>query len=65
MQGNPGIVTCTDDQVAFSDGMHVVFSGVQGMTELNNHQPFKIKVIGEKCVTGFGSIVVILKVIKQ
>lgn len=47
MQGNPGLVTCTDDQAAFSDGMRVVFSGVQGMTELNSCGPIEIKVIGE------------------
>ncbi|XP_058260101.1 ubiquitin-like modifier-activating enzyme 1 isoform X1 [Hemibagrus wyckioides] len=45
-KGNPGIVTCTDDQAAFSDGMHVVFSGVQGMTELNSYGPTEIKMIG-------------------
>ncbi|TSM36135.1 Ubiquitin-like modifier-activating enzyme 1 [Bagarius yarrelli] len=44
-EGNPGIVTCTDDQVVFSDGMRVVFSGIQGMTELNRCGPVEIKVI--------------------
>ncbi|KAK3557113.1 hypothetical protein QTP70_024648 [Hemibagrus guttatus] len=44
-KGNPGIVTCTDDQVAFSDDKRVVFSGVQGMTELNSYGPIEIKVI--------------------
>ncbi|KAK2857775.1 hypothetical protein Q7C36_005694 [Tachysurus vachellii] len=42
---NPGIVTCTDEQAAFSDGMHVVFSGVQGMTELNSYGPIEIKIL--------------------
>ncbi|KAM9483646.1 ubiquitin-like modifier-activating enzyme 1 [Clarias gariepinus] len=46
-KGNPGIVTCTDNQNAFSDGMHIVFSGVQGMTELNSCGPLEIKVIDE------------------
>ncbi|MCI4375195.1 hypothetical protein PGIGA_G00106540 [Pangasianodon gigas] len=44
-KGNPGIVTCTDDQGTFTDGMRVVFSGVQGMTELNSSGPIEIKVI--------------------
>ncbi|XP_053492231.1 ubiquitin-like modifier-activating enzyme 1 [Ictalurus furcatus] len=44
-KGNPGIVTCTDDQGTFTDGMRVVFSGVQGMTELNSCGPTEIKVI--------------------
>ncbi|KAI5109010.1 ubiquitin-like modifier-activating enzyme 1 [Silurus meridionalis] len=44
-KGNPGIVTCTDDQAPFSNGMHVVISGVKGMTELNSYGPIEIKVI--------------------
>ncbi|KAF5904273.1 ubiquitin-like modifier-activating enzyme 1, partial [Clarias magur] len=46
-KGNPGIVTCTDNQNAFTDGMRIVFSGVQGMTELNSCGPIEIKVIDE------------------
>ncbi|XP_049335420.1 ubiquitin-like modifier-activating enzyme 1 [Astyanax mexicanus] len=43
---NPGIVSCADDQAhEFSDGMQVMFSGVKGMTELNNSGPFEIKFI--------------------
>ncbi|GAA6074810.1 ubiquitin-like modifier-activating enzyme 1 isoform X1, partial [Tachysurus ichikawai] len=42
---NPGIVTCTDDQAAFLDGKHVVFSGVQGMTELNSYGPIEVKML--------------------
>ncbi|KAK2862011.1 hypothetical protein Q5P01_001544 [Channa striata] len=42
---NPGMVLCTDDQKhSFSDGTTVSFSEVQGMTELNNIDPVKIKV---------------------
>ncbi|XP_062853593.1 ubiquitin-like modifier-activating enzyme 1 isoform X2 [Trichomycterus rosablanca] len=44
-KGNPGIVTCTDD-ASFGDDMHVAFSEVQGMTELNNREPVKITRIG-------------------
>ncbi|KAI5619526.1 ubiquitin-like modifier-activating enzyme 1 [Silurus asotus] len=44
-KGNPGIVTCTDDQDPFSNGMHVVISGVEGMTELNSYGPIEIEVI--------------------
>lgn len=47
MQGHPGTVTCTDDQVPVSDDIRVVFSGVQGMTELNSYGPIEINVIGE------------------
>uniref|UniRef100_A0A4W4EM14 E1 ubiquitin-activating enzyme n=1 Tax=Electrophorus electricus TaxID=8005 RepID=A0A4W4EM14_ELEEL len=46
-KGNPGIVTCTDDQGHdFTDDMRVTFSGVQGMTELNSYGPIEIRVIG-------------------
>uniref|UniRef100_A0A4W4EK58 Ubiquitin-activating enzyme E1 n=1 Tax=Electrophorus electricus TaxID=8005 RepID=A0A4W4EK58_ELEEL len=49
-KGNPGIVTCTDDQGHdFTDDMRVTFSGVQGMTELNSYGPIEIRVIGELC----------------
>ncbi|XP_023265943.1 ubiquitin-like modifier-activating enzyme 1 [Seriola lalandi dorsalis] len=42
---NPGVVVCTDDQKhGFSDGTHVCFSEVQGMTELNSIGPVKITV---------------------
>ncbi|KAI3369989.1 hypothetical protein L3Q82_024797 [Scortum barcoo] len=44
-QDNPGVVLCTDDQKHdFSDGLKVRFSNVQGMTELNSHDPVEIKV---------------------
>uniref|UniRef100_A0A3B4GA87 E1 ubiquitin-activating enzyme n=1 Tax=Pundamilia nyererei TaxID=303518 RepID=A0A3B4GA87_9CICH len=42
---NPGVVICTDDQKhGLSDGDKVIFSEVQGMTELNNMAPVGIKV---------------------
>uniref|UniRef100_A0A3P8SVT2 E1 ubiquitin-activating enzyme n=1 Tax=Amphiprion percula TaxID=161767 RepID=A0A3P8SVT2_AMPPE len=41
---NPGVVVCTDDQKhGLTDGSKVVFSEVQGMTELNNIGPVEIK----------------------
>ncbi|XP_017780893.1 PREDICTED: ubiquitin-like modifier-activating enzyme 1 isoform X2 [Nicrophorus vespilloides] len=41
------IVTCIDDtRHGMEDGDHVTFSEVQGMTELNNCKPIKIKVLG-------------------
>uniref|UniRef100_A0AAX7SXG1 E1 ubiquitin-activating enzyme n=1 Tax=Astatotilapia calliptera TaxID=8154 RepID=A0AAX7SXG1_ASTCA len=44
---NPGVVICTDDQKhGLSDGDNVIFSEVQGMTELNNMAPVGIKVRG-------------------
>ncbi|XP_070697555.1 ubiquitin-like modifier-activating enzyme 1 [Pempheris klunzingeri] len=47
-RGNPGVVTCLDDQShGFSDGTKVVFSEVQGMTELNSISPVEIKVLGQ------------------
>eukprot|EP00064_Thunnus_orientalis_P000855 superscaffoldBa00000050_g856 len=47
-KGNPGVVVCTDDRKhGFSDGCHVSFSEVQGMTELNNIAPVEIKVRGQ------------------
>ncbi|CAL1609434.1 unnamed protein product [Knipowitschia caucasica] len=43
-QGNPGVVICSDDQRhGFKDGAKVVFSEVQGMTELNTLPPVQIK----------------------
>ncbi|KAK7916549.1 hypothetical protein WMY93_012310 [Mugilogobius chulae] len=43
-QGNPGVVVCSDDQKhGFKDGSKVIFSEVQGMTELNSLQPVEIK----------------------
>ncbi|XP_072308563.1 ubiquitin-like modifier-activating enzyme 1 isoform X2 [Eucyclogobius newberryi] len=43
-QGNPGIVICSDDQRhGFKDGSRVIFSEVQGMTELNSLGPVEIK----------------------
>lgn len=42
-----GIVTCIDDtRHGMEDGDYVTFSEVQGMTELNNCNPIKIKVLG-------------------
>lgn len=46
-QANPGVVFCTDDRKhEFSDGSKVIFSDVQGMTELNTMGPVEIKVSG-------------------
>ncbi|XP_033822683.1 ubiquitin-like modifier-activating enzyme 1 [Periophthalmus magnuspinnatus] len=43
-QGNPGVVICSDDQRhGFTDGSKVIFSEVQGMTELNSLGPVQIK----------------------
>nr|XP_054586515.1 ubiquitin-like modifier-activating enzyme 1 [Nothobranchius furzeri] len=45
---NPGVVLCTDDQKhGLSDGSKVIFSEVQGMTELNTMGPVEIKVCGQ------------------
>lgn len=42
------MVICTDDQKhGLSDGDNVIFSEVQGMTELNNMAPVGIKVRGQ------------------
>ncbi|XWS53372.1 hypothetical protein CRYUN_Cryun11dG0151900 [Craigia yunnanensis] len=42
--GNPTLVSCVDDErLEFQDGDLVVFSEVQGMTELNDGKPRKIK----------------------
>ncbi|PIN13370.1 Ubiquitin activating enzyme UBA1 [Handroanthus impetiginosus] len=41
---NPALVACVDDErLEFQDGDLVVFSEVQGMTELNDGKPRKIK----------------------
>ncbi|KAG8063770.1 hypothetical protein GUJ93_ZPchr0003g18187 [Zizania palustris] len=41
--GNPAMVSCVDDErLEFQDGDLVVFSEVQGMTELNDGKPRKI-----------------------
>lgn len=41
------VVTCIDDtRHGMEDGDYVTFSEVQGMTELNNCEPIKIKVLG-------------------
>ncbi|XP_047439241.1 ubiquitin-like modifier-activating enzyme 1 isoform X2 [Mugil cephalus] len=43
-KANPGVVICTDDQRhGLQDGSKVVFSEVQGMTELNSMSPVEIK----------------------
>ncbi|NXT62633.1 UBA7 enzyme, partial [Chaetops frenatus] len=48
-QGNPGVVTCvgTEDNRGhlFCDGDLVTFSGVQGMTELNDQKPIPVRVL--------------------
>jgi ubiquitin-activating enzyme E1 len=42
-----GIVTCIDDtRHGMEEGDYVTFSEIQGMTELNNCKPVKIKVLG-------------------
>ena len=44
-----GVVTCIDDtRHGMEDGDYVTFSEILGMTELNNCDPIKIKVLGEK-----------------
>lgn len=41
---NPALVSCVDDErLEFQDGDLVVFSEVQGMSELNNNKPRRIK----------------------
>ncbi|XVF20358.1 hypothetical protein REPUB_Repub11eG0191300 [Reevesia pubescens] len=41
---NPALISCVDDErLEFEDGDLVVFSEVQGMTELNDGKPRKIK----------------------
>ncbi|KAM3836192.1 ubiquitin-like modifier-activating enzyme 1 [Diretmus argenteus] len=45
-KANPGVVTCICDQKhGFPEGCRVSFSGVRGMTELNNISPVEIKVL--------------------
>ncbi|XP_014808979.1 PREDICTED: ubiquitin-like modifier-activating enzyme 7 isoform X3 [Calidris pugnax] len=50
-QGNPGVVTYkgTEDSYGplFSDGDLVRFSGVEGMTELNDQEPIRVRALGE------------------
>ncbi|CAG5089375.1 Similar to UBA1: Ubiquitin-like modifier-activating enzyme 1 (Oryctolagus cuniculus) [Cotesia congregata] len=42
-----GVVTCLEDtRHGMEDGDYVTFSEIQGMTELNNCEPKKIKVLG-------------------
>lgn len=42
-----GVITCIDDtRHGMEDGDYVTFSEVQGMVELNNCEPIKIKVLG-------------------
>lgn len=42
-----GVVTCLDEtRHGYEDGDYVTFKEVQGMTEINSHEPFKIKVLG-------------------
>ncbi|NXR47982.1 UBA1 enzyme, partial [Hippolais icterina] len=48
-QGNPGVVTCMGTENShghrFCDGDLVTFSGVQGMIELNGHDPIPVRVL--------------------
>ncbi|NXI54570.1 UBA1 enzyme, partial [Chloroceryle aenea] len=48
-QGNPGVVTCVGREGShghlFSDGDLVMFSGVEGMIELNNKEPIPVRVL--------------------
>ncbi|XP_054071741.1 ubiquitin-like modifier-activating enzyme 7 isoform X2 [Rissa tridactyla] len=50
-QGNPGVVTYvgTEDShgYPFCDGDLVTFSGVEGMTELNNQEPIPVRVLDD------------------
>ncbi|NXY25238.1 UBA1 enzyme, partial [Atrichornis clamosus] len=50
-QGSPGVVTCmgTEDSRGhcFHDGDLVMFSGVQGMTELNSQEPVPVRVLDD------------------
>ncbi|XP_034022237.1 ubiquitin-like modifier-activating enzyme 1 [Thalassophryne amazonica] len=51
-QGNPGVVSCMDDQKhGFIDDTKVYFSQVQGMTELNSMGPVEVKVCGPHSFT--------------
>ncbi|NXN21790.1 UBA1 enzyme, partial [Nycticryphes semicollaris] len=48
-QGNPGVVTYTGTENSyghlFSDGDLVTFSGVEGMTELNDQEPIRVRAL--------------------
>ncbi|XP_028679921.2 ubiquitin-like modifier-activating enzyme 1 isoform X2 [Erpetoichthys calabaricus] len=45
---NPGVVTCLDEEGhGFQNGDQVTFSGLFGMTELNNCTPVKIEVLND------------------
>ncbi|XP_074862123.1 ubiquitin-like modifier-activating enzyme 7 isoform X2 [Carettochelys insculpta] len=49
-QGSPGVVTCGDGEGhghGFADGDFVMFSGVEGMSQLNSCEPCAIRVLGE------------------
>lgn len=61
---NPALVSCVDDErLEFQDGDLVVFSEVQGMTELNDGKPRRVKntrpysFILEEDTTNFGQYV--------
>ncbi|KAK8697978.1 hypothetical protein V6N13_114110 [Hibiscus sabdariffa] len=61
---NPALVSCVDDErLEFQDGDLVVFSEIQGMTELNDGKPRKIKsarpysLTLEEDTTNFGTYV--------
>lgn len=46
------MVTCLDEsRHGYEDGDYVQFTEVQGMTEVNAHEPFKIKVLGNMAVS--------------
>lgn len=59
LQDKESVVTCLDEtRHGYEDGDYVSFTEVQGMTELNSHEPFKIKVLGMdhailKCIASF------------
>lgn len=52
LQDDEGVVTCLDEtRHGYEDGDYVTFTEVQGMTELNNIDPIKIKVLGRYCAS--------------
>uniref|UniRef100_A0A5F8GFH7 Ubiquitin like modifier activating enzyme 7 n=1 Tax=Monodelphis domestica TaxID=13616 RepID=A0A5F8GFH7_MONDO len=47
-QGSPGILTVLEENGhCFQDGDRAVFSGIEGMTELNDGDPRPVRVLGE------------------
>jgi len=48
LQEVESVVTCLDEtRHSFQDGDYVTFTEVQGMTELNQCKPLKVRVLGE------------------